>query len=117
MSTSTIKTRRNRLIQAKLNSVMRRTCGNVQLVKIDGDIPFPVELSEDLLTNALTGIFEAMIYDNHKRTEAERLIAEHYSDCMGIHKLTPDGVDFMNAIVKTIAEQQITEKLASGEIK
>ncbi|MEH4988139.1 hypothetical protein PO461_11975 [Enterobacter asburiae] len=117
MSTNTIRTRRNKLVQAKIISVMRRTGGNVQLVKIDGDILFPVELSEDVLTNALTGVFEAMIYDNHKRPEAEKLISNHYSDCMGIHKLTPDGVDFMNAIVKTIAEQQIIEKLACGEIK
>lgn len=46
-----------------------------------------------------------MIHENHKRAEAEILISNHYSNCTGINKLTPLGVDFMNAVIATLAEE------------
>nr|EIW5037899.1 hypothetical protein [Klebsiella pneumoniae] len=95
--------------------MMRRTGSHFQIVKLDDGSNLPVELDEDILTKALIKLFEAMIYDTHKRERAENLISEHYSNCMGVNKLTPDGVDFMNALIATLAEQSlIAEKLTNG---
>ena len=86
---------------------MRRTGSHFQIVKLDDGSNLPVELDEDILTKALIKLLEAMIYDTHKREQAENLISEHYSNCMGVNKLTPDGVDFMNALIATLAEQSL----------
>ncbi|CAH1457838.1 Uncharacterised protein [Klebsiella quasipneumoniae] len=102
-----IETRRRHLVRAKLDSMMRRTGSYFQIVELEDGTTLPVELDEDILTKALIKLFEAMIYDNHKREQAEHLIAEHYSNCMGVNKLTPDGVDFMNALIATLAEQSL----------
>lgn len=114
MKISLIETRRRRLVQAKLDSMMRRTGSRFQLVKLDDGTTLPVELDEDILTKALIKIFEAMVYDTHKREQAENLISEHYSNCMGVNKLTPNGVDFINALIATLAEYSLkTEKLTN----
>ncbi|EPO0169105.1 TPA: hypothetical protein JAW23_003005 [Citrobacter koseri] len=107
MKTSLIETRRRHLVRAKLDSMMRRTGGYFQIVKLEDGSKLPVELDEDILTKALIKLFEAMIYDMHKHEQAEDLISEHYSACVGINKLTPDGVDFMNAVIATLAEQSL----------
>lgn len=110
-----IETRRRHLVWAKLDSMMRRTGSYFQIVKLDDGTKLPVELDEDILTKALIKFFEAMIYDPHKREQAENLIAEHYSNCMGVNKLTPDGVDFMNELIATLADQSLkAEELADG---
>jgi hypothetical protein len=106
VKTNLIETRRRHL-RAKLDSMMRRTGSYFQLVKMDDGTTLPVELDEDILTKSLIKFFEAMIYDTHKREQAENLISEHYSNCMGVNKLTPDGVDFMNALIATLAEQSL----------
>lgn len=100
-----IETCRRHVVQAKLDSVMRKTGENIQMVRLDSGELFPVELSEELLTKALIKLFETMIHENHKRTEAEILISNHYSNCTGINKLTPLGVDFTNAVIATLAEE------------
>ncbi|MDI9801338.1 hypothetical protein [Citrobacter koseri] len=107
MKTSLIETRRRHLVRAKLDSMMRRTGSYFQIVKLEDGSKLPVELDEDILTKALIKLFEAMIYDMHKREQAEDLISEHYSACVGINKLTPDGVDFINAVIATLAEQSL----------
>jgi hypothetical protein len=114
VKTNLIETRRRHLVRAKLDSMMRRTGSYFQIVKLE-DGTLPVELDEDILTKSLIKLFEAMIYDTHKREQAENLISEHYSNCMGVNKLTPDGVDFMNALIATLAEQSLkAEKLTNG---
>ncbi len=107
MKINLIETRRRHLVRAKLNSMIRRTGSHFQIVELKDGTKLPVELDEDILTKALIKLFEAMISDTHKREQAERLIAEHYSNCMGVNKLTPDGVDFMNALIATLAEQSL----------
>lgn len=107
-----IETRRRHLVQAKLDSMMRRTGSHFQIVKLEDGSGLPVELSEDILIRALIKIFETMIYDNHKRDKAEELISAHYSACVGINKLTPDGVDFMNALIATLAEMSLKKQEA-----
>ena len=115
MKTNLIETRRHHLVRAKLDSMMRRTGSYFQIVRLDDGSNLPVELDEDILTKALIKLFEAMIYDTHKREHAANLISEHYSNCMGVNKLTPDGVDFMNALIATLAEQSLkAEKLTNG---
>ncbi|ENU0757085.1 hypothetical protein [Klebsiella michiganensis] len=115
MKTNLIETRCRHLVRAKLDSMMRRTGSHFQIVKLDDGSNLPVELDEDILTKALIKLFEAMIYDTHKREQAENLISEHYSNCMGVNKLTPDGVDFMNALIATLAEQSLkAEKITNG---
>ena len=115
MKTNLIETRCRHLVRAKLDSMMRRTGSHFQIVKLDDGSNLPVELDEDILTKALIKLFEAMIYDTHKREQAENLMSEHYSNCMGVNKLTPDGVDFMNALIATLAEQSLkAEKITNG---
>ncbi|MBX4773519.1 hypothetical protein JQX69_21785 [Klebsiella oxytoca] len=95
--------------------MMLRTGSYFQIVRLDDGSNLPVELDEDILTKALIKLFEAMIYDTHKREQAENLISEHYSNCMGVNKLTPDGMDFMNALIATLAEQSLkAEKITNG---
>lgn len=105
-----IEVRRRRLVQAKLDSVMRRTGGNIQMAKLDNGALFPVELSEEILTKALIKLFETMIYDTHKRSEAEAIISGHYDDCTGVSKLTPYGVPFMDALIETLAEEAMKKR-------
>lgn len=107
MKTNLIETRRRHLVRAKLDSMMRRTGSYFQIVNMEDGSKLPVELDEDILTKALIKFFEAMVYDTHKRARAEEVIAEHYSDCVGINKLTPDGVDFINALIATLAEESL----------
>ena len=107
-----IETRRRRLVQAKLDSVMRRTGGNIQMAKLDNGTLFPVELSEELLTKALIKLFEEMIYSTHKRDEAEAIISEHYAECTGVNKLTPHAVPFMDALIETLANEAIKKRRA-----
>lgn len=110
MKTNLIEARRRHLVRTKLDSVMRRTGGNIQMAKLDNGALFPVELSEELLTKALIKLFEGMIYDTHKRSEADSIIAEHYDDCTGINKLTPYGVPFMDALIETLAEEAMKKR-------
>ena len=107
---SLIETRRRRLVQAKLDSVMRRTGGNIQMAKLDNGALFPVELSEEVLTKALIKLFEGMIYDTHRRAEAETIISGHCADCIGRSKLTPDAVYFMDALIETLAEEAMKKR-------
>lgn len=95
------------MVVMKLNSMQRRTGSNFQIVELEDRSQLPLELSEEILTMALEKYFEEMIYDNHKRVEAELLISNHYSNCTGINKLTPLGVDFMNELIKTLAEESV----------
>lgn len=102
---NTIEKRREKLVQAKLNSVIRRTGGNIQLVKQENGSLFPVELDGEILAKALIKLFEAMIHENHKRAEAENIIAGHYSFCLSKKEtLTTHGAEFMNALVESLAE-------------
>lgn len=105
-----IEIRRRHLVQAKLDSVMRRTGGNIQMAKLDNGTLFPVELSEEILTKALIKLFEGMIYDTHKRSEAELVISEHYANCLGKSKLTPEAVYFMDALIETLAEEAMKKR-------
>ncbi|WP_240494673.1 hypothetical protein [Enterobacter roggenkampii] len=109
-----IEIRRRHLVQAKLDSVMRRTGGNIQMAKLDNGSLFPVELSEEILTKALIKLFEGMIYDTHKRSEAESIIAGHYADCLGKSKLTPEAVYFMDALIETLAEEATKKQRAQN---
>lgn len=105
-----IEKRREKLVQAKINSITRRTGGNIQLVKLEDGSLFPVELDKEVLTKALIKLFEAMIHENHKRAEAERIIAGHYSSCLSRKEtLTAHGAEFMNALVESLVEL-VTEK-------
>lgn len=110
-----IETRRRRLVQAKLASLKRRTGNYFQIVDMDDGTKLPIELDSDILTKALIKLFETMIYENHKRTEAEILISNHYSNCTGINKLTPLGVDFMNAVIATLAEELLKAEGLTNE--
>ncbi|WP_237391422.1 hypothetical protein [Dryocola clanedunensis] len=105
--TSLIETRRRRIVIAKLNSMKRKTGSNFVLVKLPNDEVTTIELSEEILTKALIKIFEAMVYDSTKRAEAERHISDHYSACMSnkLNKLSPHGMEFMNALIANLAEQ------------
>lgn len=105
-----IDKRRGKLVQAKLDSVMRRTGGNIQLEKQGGGSLLIVELDHEILTKALTDLFEAMIHENHKRAEAESIIADHYSSCLSRKEtLTARGAEFMNALVGLLGDMT-TEK-------
>lgn len=110
--TTLIETRRRRIVNAKLNSMQRKTSSHFSIVKLPNDEVTSIELNEDILTKALIKIFEAMVYESNKRTEAEQHISDHYSACMGnkLNKLSPLGMDFMNAVIANLAEQAFGHK-------
>ncbi|HDI3023789.1 TPA: hypothetical protein PL523_004354 [Cronobacter turicensis] len=116
MGETLTETRRRRLVNIKLNATKGRTGGHIQLVKI-GDVLFPVELSEELLTDTLIEEFEAKIYATSRRQEAENIISAQYSDCMEVRRLTPHGVEFMNGVVEVIARQKLREKGLTGRAR
>lgn len=108
MKTNLIETRRRHLVRAKLDSMMRRTGSYFQIVRLEDGTKLPVELDEDILTKALIKFFEAMIYDTHKRPEAESIIAGHYLSCRSKNEtLTTRGDEFMNALIATLAEHSL----------
>ncbi len=110
--TNLIETRRRRIVMAKLNSMERKTGSHFTLVKLPNNEVTTIELTEEILTKALIKIFEAMVYDSNKRAEAERHISDHYSACMGnkLNKLSPMGMEFMNAVIANLAEQAFEHK-------
>ncbi|WP_455424827.1 hypothetical protein [Dryocola sp. LX212] len=114
--TGLIETRRRRIVIAKLNSMERKTGSHFALVKLPNDEVTTIELTEEILTKALIKIFEAMVYDSNKREEAERYISEHYSACMAnkLNKLSPLGMEFMNAVIANLAEQAFEHKGGSN---
>lgn len=113
--TSLIETRRRRIVIAKLKSMERKTGSHFTLVKLPNNEVTTIELTEEILTKALIKIFEAMVHDS-KREEAERHISEHYSACMAnkLNKLSPMGMEFMNAVIANLAEQAFEHKGVSN---
>lgn len=105
--TTLIETRRRRIVIAKLDSMQRKTGSHWVVVKLPNDEIATIQVNETVLTKALIKIFEAMVYDSNKRAEAEKHIADHYSACIGnkLNKLSPQGMEFMNALIANLAEQ------------
>lgn len=110
--TNLIKTRRRRIVIAKLDSMLRKTGGHFAVVNLPNSEVTTVELNEKILTKALIKVFEAMVHDSNKRTEAEQHISDHYSTSMGnkLNKLSPLGMEFMNAVIANLAEQEFEHK-------
>jgi hypothetical protein len=113
---SLIKTRRRRIVIAKLDSMLRKTGGHFAVLNLPNIEVTTVELNEEILTKALIKVFETMVYDSNKRVDAEKHISEHYSACMGrqLNKLSPLGMEFMNAVIANLAEQAFEHKGVSN---
>lgn len=109
---SLIETRRHRVVIAKLESMQRKTGSHYAVVKLPDDEVATIQVNETILTKALIKIFEAMVYDSNKRTEAEQHISNHYNACMSnkLNKLSPLGMEFMNAVIANLAEQAFGHK-------
>ncbi|EAB6029738.1 hypothetical protein G3601_002542 [Salmonella enterica] len=107
MMKSLIEIRRDRVIYAKLDSLMRHVGKPVQLAKLSDGSRVPVELSPEILEKALIKLFESDVYKNIKPERAEKIITDHYSDCMSkaYSKLTAHGMTFMNAVIDELAER------------
>ncbi|ATM85047.1 hypothetical protein [Yersinia frederiksenii] len=100
-----INKRRKHIVDAKLESMMRKTNSHCVIVSLKDGGMYTVELSERVLIEALID-FEAEVYGEYKRLEAAEHIINTYDSFLsksGDH-LTEAGKDFMNAIVKNIAE-------------
>ncbi|RXA96924.1 hypothetical protein [Yersinia sp. 2105 StPb PI] len=100
-----INKRRKHIVDAKLESMMRKTNSHCVIVSLKDGGMCTVELSERVLIEALID-FEAEVYGEYKRLEAAEHIINTYDSFLsksGDH-LTEAGKDFMNAIVKNIAE-------------
>lgn len=104
---SSLEQRRDRVINAKLDSLARHVGKHVQLANLSDGSRVPVELSPEILKKALIKIFESGLYEVKGRERAEKIIADHYSDCMSkaYSKLTPHGMTFMNAVIDELAER------------
>lgn len=107
---SLLKTRRDRVIHAKLDSLARHVGKHIQLANLSDGSRVPVELSHEILEKALIKIFESEIYEGHER--AEKIITDHYSDCMNkaYSKLTSHGMTFMNEVIDELAERAFKKK-------
>ncbi|EOV0253360.1 hypothetical protein ACOIPX_005040 [Salmonella enterica] len=102
-----IEIRRNRMINTKLESLMRHVGKPVQLANLSDGSRIPVELSPEILEKALIKLFESEVYKNKNPERAEKIITDHYSDCVGkeYSRLTSHGMLFMNAVIDELAER------------
>lgn len=100
-----INKRRKHIVDAKLESMMRKTNSHCVIVSLKDGGMYTVELSERVLIEALID-FEAEIYGEYKRLEAAGHIINTYDSFLSKNSdhLTEVGKDFMNDIVKNIAE-------------
>ncbi|ECI3886741.1 hypothetical protein AHV09_07555 [Salmonella enterica subsp. enterica] len=104
---SLLETRRDRVIHAKLDSLARHVGKHVQLANLSDGSRVPVELSHEILEKALIKIFESDVNKKKGPERAEKIITNHYSDCMNkaYSKLTPHGMTFMNEVIDELAER------------
>lgn len=100
-----INKRRKHIVDAKLESMMRKTNSHCVIVSLKDGGMYTVELSERVLIEALID-FEVEVYGEYKRLEAAEHIINAYDSFLSKSSdhLTEAGKDFMNAIVKNIAE-------------
>ncbi|HHG9959543.1 TPA: hypothetical protein ACPZLH_000661 [Yersinia enterocolitica] len=100
-----INKRRKHIVDAKLESMMRKTNSHCVIVSLKDGGMYTVELSERVLIEALID-FEAEIYGEYKRLEAGEFIINTYDSFLSKSSdhLTEVGKDFMNSLVKNIAE-------------
>ncbi|EDQ2394384.1 hypothetical protein RU50_005508 [Salmonella enterica subsp. enterica] len=80
---------------------------HIQLANLSDGSRIPVELSPEILEKALIKIFESGLCETKGHERAEKIITDHYSDCMSkaYSKLTPHGMTFMNAVINELAER------------
>ncbi|MDJ6542612.1 hypothetical protein LEC33_22800 [Salmonella enterica] len=104
---SLLETRRDRVIHAKLDSLARHVGKHIQLANLSDGSRVPVELSHEILEKALIKIFESGLHEIKSHERAEKIITDHYSDCMNkaYSKLTSHGMTFMNEVIDELAER------------
>lgn len=102
-----LEKRRTRVIHAKLDSLACHVGKHIQLAKLSDGSRVPVELTPEILEKALIKIFESDVNEKKGHERAEKIITDHYSDCMSkaYSKLTPRGMTFMNAVINELAER------------
>ncbi|MCC8375582.1 hypothetical protein CKY10_21800 [Photorhabdus sp. HUG-39] len=107
MSNQTLIERyRNRLIAAKLNAMMMKTNSHCIAVNLNDCSMCTIELSEEILRRALHVFFEVPVYSEYTRCKADNYILNSYRDYLSKYGgLTGEGDDFMQALVKLIAER------------
>ncbi|HCA3882426.1 TPA: hypothetical protein MPK85_003067 [Salmonella enterica] len=109
--------RRDRVIYAKLDSLMRHVGKPVQLANLSDGSRVPVELSPEILEKALIKLFESDVHKKKSAECAEKIITDHYSECMSnaYSKLTAHGMTFMNAVIDELAERAFEKQEVKGE--
>ncbi|AXC64604.1 hypothetical protein DOE63_02450 [Salmonella enterica subsp. diarizonae serovar 59:z10:-] len=109
---SLLEIRRDRVIHAKLDSLARHVGKHIQLANLSDGSRVPVELSPEILEKALIKIFESDVAKDKTPERAEKIITEHYLDCMNkaYSKLTPHGMTFMNEVIDELAERAFEKK-------
>ncbi|OWO80647.1 hypothetical protein B5C26_17875 [Photorhabdus luminescens] len=106
ISQTLIERYRNRLIAAKLDAMMKKTGSYCIAVSLHDGSMCTVELSEEILRKALHVFFEVPAYDEYRQCDADGYILDSYNSYLSKHwKLTREGDDFMQALVKLIAER------------
>lgn len=97
---------RKYLIDAKLNAMLRKTNSYCTIVTREDGSMRTVELSASTLNKGLEIFFELPALDVNKRSEAEPMILENYKSLLkkGNDKLNDRGHEFMDCLVKNIAE-------------
>lgn len=98
---------RKYLVDAKLNAMLRKTNSHCTIVTLGDGSMRTVELSASTLIKGLEIFFELPALDVNKRSEAEPMILESYKLLLkkGNDKLNDRGHEFMNNLVKNIAER------------
>ena len=100
----TIAKYRNRIIEARLASMKKKTGSHCILINLPDGRMSTVELSESKLNDWLK-YFELVVYDGKKRTIAELEIIDHYQTCVSKHcdKLSEFGNNFVNGLIKEMS--------------
>jgi hypothetical protein len=93
---------RQRVIQAALNAAKAKTGKFVRFIKLrDGSVT-QTEITEEILNQVLVSRFEELAIKNEGRLKAEKLLSQHYSECVNpkTRALTQLGIGFMDEVVE-----------------
>lgn len=112
----TIAKYRNRIIEARLASMKKKTGSHCILVNLPDGRMSTVELSKSKLNDWLK-YFELVVYDGKKRTVAELEIIDHYQTCVSkqCDKLSEFGNNFVNGLIKEMSASVSDSDIATIE--
>lgn len=113
MNPEIVKQRRRRLVLAKIEALQERTGECVQLVKNADGVLVPVEITAEWLCSALACQFEPLVYAKYGYCRGDEVLANHYENCMGAVRMSPEGARFMKLFIEASVLAKDEDRLAA----